>query len=429
MLKVPACLWFVYVLQPWRETQERDSSLQRAVRVESSQLAASRRCVRYRGSGVKVRYMSEGTATAASGARDESQHGGRPRAGEGVEYPGDETAARVHTRLPAGTVHRRRLRPGPRDHTAPPRVRIPHGAANLPQYQEQREKNCATGVTAEGKAPKTLVEEMVPLLDSRDVGRSNMNKVRIIALYIQHRDGVPDEDRRRLYQHARLTLAEQDAVNALVHLGVRISRQSGDKDTRKKMKQKPSNEEEYELSRYKPVLRTVLEEHVSNKLDPTLFPGGATHQDTRQRILVFVAGGMTYSEMREAYLLSKSLNKEIIIGSTHALTPSQFVDDLKVLEIGGVGSRALPNGLGETNAPARSAQEIYDQKFFTRDAPPPQRAAPAPSPQAQEKGRFLRPSPVPSFSSSQGSATSPGAASYGGEKETEKKKKHRFLRF
>lgn len=31
------------------------------------------------------------------------------------------------------------------------------------------EQNCATGVTAEGKTPKTLVEEMVPLLDSRDV--------------------------------------------------------------------------------------------------------------------------------------------------------------------------------------------------------------------------------------------------------------------
>ncbi len=53
---------------------------------------------------------------------------------------------------------------------------------------------------------------------------SNSSKVRIIALYIQFRDGVPDEDRRRLYQHARLSLPEQDAVNALVHLGVRISR-------------------------------------------------------------------------------------------------------------------------------------------------------------------------------------------------------------
>lgn len=31
-------------------------------------------------------------------------------------------------------------------------------------------------------------------------------------------------------------------------------------------------------------------------------------------MLVFVAGGMTYSEMRETYLLSKSLNKDIIIG-------------------------------------------------------------------------------------------------------------------
>jgi len=55
---------------------------------------------------------------------------------------------------------------------------------------------------------------------------SNSNKVRIIALYIQFREGVPDEDRRRLYQHARLSLPEQDAVNALVHLGVRISRVS-----------------------------------------------------------------------------------------------------------------------------------------------------------------------------------------------------------
>ncbi len=60
--------------------------------------------------------------------------------------------------------------------------------------------------------------------DTRPARHSNLNKVRIIALYIQHRDGVSDEDRRRLYQHARLTMHEQDAVNSLAHLGVRISR-------------------------------------------------------------------------------------------------------------------------------------------------------------------------------------------------------------
>lgn len=99
-------------------------------------------------------------------------------------------------------------------------------------------------MTAEGKTPKTLVEEMVPLLDSRDVQYvlpmhhhrvvrtdecatySNSKKVRIISLYIQYRDGVPDEDRRRLYQHAHLSRPDQDAINALVHLGLRISRVS-----------------------------------------------------------------------------------------------------------------------------------------------------------------------------------------------------------
>jgi pentose-5-phosphate-3-epimerase len=30
-------------------------------------------------------------------------------------------------------------------------------------------QECSTGVTAEGKTPKTLVEEMVPLLDSQEV--------------------------------------------------------------------------------------------------------------------------------------------------------------------------------------------------------------------------------------------------------------------
>ncbi|KAJ3488640.1 hypothetical protein NLI96_g2690 [Meripilus lineatus] len=375
--------------------------------------------------------------------------------------------------------------------------------ANLPQYQEQREKfslhlnmaqecmgifekamlpavanveqNCATGVTSEGKTPKTLVEEMVPLLDSRDV--SNTSKVRIIALYIQFRDGVPDEDRRRLYQHARLSIAEQDAVNALVHLGVRISRGPGDKDTKKKLKQKQSKEEEYELSRYKPLLTTVIEDHVNNRLDNTLFPyvkdapsaapvptaraapltpttslrsqkpswhraarpGGGGPTEIKQRLFVFVAGGMTYSEMREAYLLSKSLNKDIYIGllffsnfrsrvltyicclgSTHAVTPHEFVDDLKVLELGGVGSRSAPNGLNIDKAGASGKipfQEYYDQRYFTRDAPPPQQRT-APPPQVQQ-----RPSAQSFFSAPSVPSTSSANKGYPEEK---KKKKGLF---
>ncbi|KAG5647489.1 hypothetical protein DXG03_009425 [Asterophora parasitica] len=355
--------------------------------------------------------------------------------------------------------------------------------ASLPQYQEQREKfslhlnmaqecmgifekdklaaianveqNCATGLTAEAKTPKNLVEEMVPLLDSRDV--LNINKVRIVALYIQHRDGVPEEDRRRLYQHARLTLAEQDAVNALNFLGVRINRTAADRDTKKKIKQKTSNDEEYELSRFKPLLRTVLEEHVAGKLDNSLFPyakeapsaaplpsslrspppqatslrsqkpswhraprQGATQTETRARLLVFIAGGATYSELREGYQLSSALNMDVYIGSTHTITPRHFIDDLKALDLGGVGSRALPNGLQDRPAHA-SFQEYYDEKYYTKDAPP--RAPPASLPVPRDR-HAPKISPTNSFASSvHSTAPTPSV------KEEKKKKKGGLFRF
>ncbi|KAG1746614.1 Sec1-like protein [Suillus paluster] len=356
--------------------------------------------------------------------------------------------------------------------------------ANLPQYQEQREKFslhlnmaqdcmnlfekqklplvanveqcCATGLTAEGKTPKTLVEEMVPLLDSQEV--INANKVRMVALYIQHRDGVPDEDRRRLYQHARLSLADQDAVNSLVHFGVRISRGPSDKDTKKKLRQKASTDDEYELSRYRPLLRTVIEEHSANKLDPTLFPfvkdsptamspaaslKQTTPQTTslrsakpswhkaaranapaenKQRVIMFVAGGVTYSEIRECYSLSASLNKDIYIGSTHATTPRNFIDDLKVVELSGVGSRAAPNGVSVAGA-HHSYQEYYDEKYFTLDPPPPQRTAPAVPKDSKHTASKLVKTPS-SFSTSSGSLG--GSTTLGVEKEEKKKKKGLF---
>ncbi|KIJ20950.1 hypothetical protein PAXINDRAFT_165767 [Paxillus involutus ATCC 200175] len=358
--------------------------------------------------------------------------------------------------------------------------------ANLPQYQEQREKfslhlnmaqecmtiferdklslvanveQCsATGLTPAGKSPKTLVEEMVPLLDNRDI--INPNKVRMVALYIMYRDGVPDEDRRRLYQHASLSMAEQDAINSLLHLGTRITRGPADKDTKKKLKQKSSQEEEYELSRYKPLLRTVVEDHVNNKLDTTLFPyvkdaPSATtaaasksapitpttslrsakpswHKavrsnapvDQRQRVMVFVAGGMTYSEIRECYALSRSLNKDIYIGSTHTITPRQFIDDLKVLELGGVGSRAVPNGTS-TSAAHQSYQDYYDEKYFTPDPPPPQRPA-LTVPKDIRSGKLSKPSPSSQYAASSTSVNSFGTAA---EKEEKKKKKKGLFHF
>jgi len=181
--------------------------------------------------------------------------------------------------------------------------------------------------------------------------------------------------------------------------------------------------------------------------------GGAA-VEMRQRLLVFVAGGMTFSEMREAYSLSSQLGKDIFvgayvesrffftemfnvwwIGSTHTLTPRQFVDDLKVLDLSGVASRALPNGLRELRA-ARPYQAFYDERYFTRDTPPPQQQQQQQQPhthKAPVMGKSVSARSVGksgadlSLTSSNLSANSyPPSPTNGGK---EKEKKRRFLGF
>jgi syntaxin-binding protein 1 len=49
------------------------------------------------------------------------------------------------------------------------------------------------------------------------------------------------------------------------------------------------------------------------------------------RIIVFIIGGMTYSEMRSGYEIGNILRKDVYIGSTHIMTPASFVQNLKVL--------------------------------------------------------------------------------------------------
>ena len=171
-------------------------------------------------------------------------------------------------------------------------------------------------------------------------------------------------------------------------------------------------------------------------------PKTATVLDNRQRILIFVAGGVTYSEIRETYQLSSSLQKDIYIGqwakyiaccsttkkltlgSTHMITPRSLIDDLKVLDLGGAGSKAIPNGLRDMRGEPKSLQELYDEKYFVKEAPLQQQ----PPPHKNLLGLPSRPteptqpSPTNSFQGSVGSLT-PSV------KEEKKKKRGLLARF
>ncbi|RUS20042.1 hypothetical protein BC937DRAFT_86503 [Endogone sp. FLAS-F59071] len=373
--------------------------------------------------------------------------------------------------------------------------------ANLPQFQELKakysahisiaqdcmaafeksklgqvgtvEQNMACGETADGELPKTVVLDMVPLLDDPFV--SPADKTRLLSLYIISKDnGLLEDDRRKLLEHARLDSQLREAINNLSLLDVKISkppRKPGEKSTKKKREKKKRGEEEevpYELSRYVPVIKKVMEYwlityshalnrqpilqgHLNNTVDPSLYPyiremepeeleeearlkalmPAPSLRTTRNkwqnktrsadgkgpsgaRLILFVAGGITYSEIRSAYELADMYNREIFIGSTHIITPTSFINDLKELR------KPMPK------------------------LPPPVAPYVAPPPEPEPK-KQLPPPPAPvqhlSSSSNPGSARSSGASTPAGSlaesdkqlsdpgKKDEKKKKGGFRLF
>lgn len=145
--------------------------------------------------------------------------------------------------------------------------------------QAMVEQNLSTGQTPSGQRPRNMVEDMVPLLDDPSI--SNADKARIISLYILHNNGVHEEDCRRLFQHARLTGGESAAIHHLSYLGATVVREpnasSLDAIFRKRRKTLAprllaAGQAEYELSRFQPLLRTMLEDHSMGRLEQAMFP-------------------------------------------------------------------------------------------------------------------------------------------------------------
>ena len=219
------------------------------------------------------------------------------------------------------------------------------------------------------KKPKNLADQVVRLLDDNEI--SFPDRLRLIIQYLLYRDGLLPSDTQKLLAHAQLPAQDGEVIHNLDLLGAHVSRSM--KDTRplsqspfgrKQAPQNPS-EEESELSRYDPAIRPMLEEHIRGTLDQSTFPFTKPHLDAtdgllgqenvsqaslrsakptwartrpsalepRQRIIVFMAGGASYSESRACYEVSRLFNKDVFLATSHMLTPSLYlrqVGDLSV---------------------------------------------------------------------------------------------------
>eukprot|EP00698_Gefionella_okellyi_P013211 TRINITY_DN3606_c0_g1_i1.p1 TRINITY_DN3606_c0_g1~~TRINITY_DN3606_c0_g1_i1.p1 ORF type:complete len:637 (+),score=168.93 TRINITY_DN3606_c0_g1_i1:26-1912(+) len=238
------------------------------------------------------------------------------------------------------------------------------------------EQNLAMGVDAGGHEVKKPLENIMPILQDPSVQMHD--KQRLLMIYIITREGLQETERKKLLDLAGLNDRERRCIASLAHLGVSMERAKAAKKLSRDQKKRVIEQQErrmvdvpYEISRYTPPVKYLMEAHLRNQLEVSQYPylrdpppqderaaqyQQATVADSVARkwqwsrpadtaaaadapsatsgggkLLVFVLGGVTYSEMRSAYEVTKALSKQVYIGGTSVLTPKSFIDQLDKL--------------------------------------------------------------------------------------------------
>jgi syntaxin-binding protein 1 len=217
---------------------------------------------------------------------------------------------------------------------------------------------------------------------------------------------------------------------------------------------KGANQAEVLISRFEPALKHVLEDHIKGNLDPIAFPYARPDQAPlqsellvnqssaslrsakptwafaasstslarpRERVIVFMAGGATYSEARVCYEIGNRNNRDVVLMTTHMLTPRSFLGQLSDLS---TDRRRL-------NLPADRQARRAPNHLFEEPAP---KTAPQPSTSQRPPQQPPRPSGGSVPTDRMGALDLNGGRygeSFGKlrkDKEGEKKKKHGFFR-
>lgn len=371
-------------------------------------------------------------------------------------------------------------------------------AHKLPELQSV-EQSLATGFDENFRKPKNILPEVVRLLD--DDAITSGDRLRLIIMWLIYRYGVIEEDIKRLLAHAQLDQDNCETIMNLKHLGARITGALKDLKTMPPplfpLDTTQELDEEYGLVRYHPNVKHMLDHLCQGTLDAEVFPytrpptdpnddpaavqnslraakpswargaaGSLRRQDNRQRIIVFMAGGATYSEARSCYETSNRFNRDVYLVTSHMVPPKMFTRQVKDLSMARKRldlplDRAKPRPAAwvfEPERPVMPPQGMYSQGGGPGGPPPPPKAGPMgglpPGPRAPPVGMGLpgrpgqmapptqamsamsignaapRPSPMPPSMNGGGSGAShhsPTPSSDSNKLEKEKKKKRHFF--
>lgn len=228
------------------------------------------------------------------------------------------------------------------------------------------EQVCATGMQDEKTKAKGVAETVVmTLADERLAPR---DKVRLIILYGIYRGGLVEADYIKLLHHCNLSNEEMVGIYSYYQkLGAPLLKSSPrDRPSKDQLPTRFDSQlggDCMASSRYVPGVYNIVKLLAQGKLPAAMFPyikdqptededsgdyqsGSLRSQRqiatwanptnkgaVKQRIFVFMAGGMTASETRSCYELSQTntMNKEIIVGGTDFTSPNKFLDSLRRL--------------------------------------------------------------------------------------------------
>ncbi|GJQ09632.1 hypothetical protein GpartN1_g1423.t1 [Galdieria partita] len=260
------------------------------------------------------------------------------------------------------------------------------------------EQDMSTGFTADGKAVKDIGVKLFSILRDDSIGY--LEKLRLVMLSLITQP-MNFKERRNILEASGIPEDKQTAALNLSALGVtaensKLIRKQLKERTKRKSKQV---KEQYELSRYVPLLQDIITDFVTGGLSRSSYPivGGksdsAISEDeddeqgrhrrrarshrrrsrsasavrqrshssagsrtsgsdvtddenskskgkesfrkeelARPRYVVFIAGGITATEMRLAYELSSAYSVEIILGGSCFLNPKRFVEQVEAVQ-------------------------------------------------------------------------------------------------